>query len=45
MYETMSCTMVPPKNQTIFEFEGQLKNGNRPNFSENVLVKLLITLC
>ena len=42
MYETISCTLLPPRNQTTFEFEEQLRNGNRPNFSENVLVKLLI---
>ena len=37
MYETMSCAMVPPRKQTMFEFEEELKNGNRPNFLENVL--------
>ena len=36
MYEMMSCTMVPPKRYSMFEFEDELKNGKRPSFSEIV---------
>ena len=36
MYETMSCTLVPPKEYNIFEFDEELKNGIRPGFLENV---------
>jgi len=36
MYESMSCILVPPKKYSIMEFDEELKNGNRPKFSENV---------
>ena len=38
MYETMSCTLVPPKESSISEFNEELKNGIRPGFLRNVLV-------
>lgn len=37
MYEMMSCTLVPPKEYNIFEFDEELKNGIRPGFLENVM--------
>jgi len=39
MYETMSCILVPPKEYSIFEFDEEIKNGIRPGFLENVIVK------
>ena len=43
MYETMSCTLVPPREYSIFEFDEELKNGIRPGFLENVIVKLMLS--
>ena len=39
IYEMISCTLVPPKQYSIFEFDEELKNGIRPGFLENVIVE------
>ena len=42
LYETMSCILAPPKEYSIFEFDEEIKNGIRPGFLENVMVKLTL---
>ena len=42
LYETMSCILAPPKEYSVFEFDEEIKNGIRPGFLENVMVKLTL---